>query len=569
MSSIQDPKLLEFIERARARATARALEKSKTLPITAPLAPFAPIQASSVEEITFPIPSLGGEISYNSKQQEFINLAASGASCILIGAAGTGKTTAQNGLVKSLMLSGRAGHLEHTSHKYLKDGTPGIVICAYTRRAVRNIRRRMPVELQENCVTIHKLLEYTRTFKEILDPVTMNLKTVPIFEATRNLLNPLPDSIHTIIFEESSMISTSLYKEVLDALSHQVQSIFLGDIEQLPPVFGSAILGYKFWELPVVELTEVYRQALDSPIIKLAHRILSGNPISPKEAATLSTPGLTIKQWTKTLYPETAMSQVASFMCKSYDDGSYNPEEAMILTPQNKGFGTIELNKYIANHIARRRGAITFEIIAGFMKLYFSVGDRVLYAKEDATILEIKANPTYYGTPAAKESPYLNYFGVRVGEPEVEKDTSKFELHMRDGTSKTQDAFSDDDWEKFSLGSIEERTNQASHQVKLLLEDSGDMIWIDKSAELNTLDLSYALTVHKAQGSEWDKVYFITHSSQQRMLYRELLYTAVTRAKNELFILCEPDTLERGIKIQRIKGKTWRDKAEAFKGKLE
>lgn len=53
------------------------------------------------------------------------------------------------------------------------------------------------------------------------------------------------------------------------------------------------------------------------------------------------------------------------------------------------------------------------------------------------------------------------------------------------------------------------------------------------------------------------------------MLQRELLYTAVTRAKEELFCICEPDTFEKGIIRQRIKGATWQEKAEFFKGKLE
>ena len=53
------------------------------------------------------------------------------------------------------------------------------------------------------------------------------------------------------------------------------------------------------------------------------------------------------------------------------------------------------------------------------------------------------------------------------------------------------------------------------------------------------------------------------------MIQRELLYTAVTRAKQELFCICESDTFEKGITRQRIKGNTWQEKAEWFKGRLE
>ena len=225
----------------------------------------------------------GNLITLNSKQQEFVQTAASGKSCVLIGAAGTGKTTCQRAVTQALIQSGRAGILDAEGHKHLISGTAGIVICAYTRRAVANIRRNMPQDLQNNCITIHKLLEYQPVYYDVTDEATGESKTTMKFEATRHGGNPLSSSIKVIIFEESSMIGTDLHQEVIDACPHSVQFIYLGDIQQLPPVFGPAILGFKLLELPVVELTEVYRQALESPIISLAHRILSGNPIPAKE----------------------------------------------------------------------------------------------------------------------------------------------------------------------------------------------------------------------------------------------------------------------------------------------
>ena len=207
----------------------------------------------------------GNLITLNSKQQEFVKTASSGKSCVLIGAAGTGKTTCQRAVTQSLIQSGIAGILEAEGHKHLFSGTPGIVICAYTRRAVANIRRNMPADLQNNCITIHKLLEYQPVYYEVTDESTGETKTTMKFEATRHAGNPLPSSIRVVIFEESSMIGTDLHKEVINACPHPVQFIYLGDIQQLPPVFGPAILGFKLLELPVVELTEVYRQALESP----------------------------------------------------------------------------------------------------------------------------------------------------------------------------------------------------------------------------------------------------------------------------------------------------------------
>ena len=71
------------------------------------------------------------------------------------------------------------------------------------------------------------------------------------------------------------------------ALPHDPQEIFIGDLRQLPPVFGPAILGFKMSLLPVIELTEVYRQALLSPIIRLAHVVVSGDARSFHQLVSL------------------------------------------------------------------------------------------------------------------------------------------------------------------------------------------------------------------------------------------------------------------------------------------
>ena len=92
---------------------------------------------------------------------------------------------------------------------------------------------------------------------------------------------------------------------------------------------------------------------------------------------------------------------------------------------------------------------------------------------------------------------------------------------------------------------------------------------ISKAAEINNLLHSYSLTVHKAQGSEWQKVFLCLHQSHATMLQRELLYTAVTRAKEELYVICEPESFTKGIKSQKIKGNTLAEKAEYFKGKVD
>jgi exodeoxyribonuclease V alpha subunit len=542
-----------------AKATAVVIEESTDVPTiettpeirTIEISPPV-IQGSQITD------KYGNQITLNEKQLSFVNLAGSGKSCVLIGAAGTGKTTCQKAVVQTLIESGKAGVLAADGHSYLTSGTPGIVICAYTRRAVANIRRNMPADLQGNCVTIHKLLEYKPVYYEVDDPVTGESKTKMRFEATRNQLRPLPASIHTIVIEEGSMLGTDLHAELMAACPHNPQIIYLGDIQQLPPVFGPAILGFKLLELPVVELTEVYRQALESPIISLAHRILSGKALPLEEFDQWNHPGkLKIRPWKKKIDALNAVITLGTVFAAFEREGLYDPEEDMILLPFNTACGTVELNNSIANHLARKRGAVTYEIIAGFQKVYLSAGDKVLYDKEDAIVLEIERNPAYGGKMPQKESTTLDYWGHNSAPDssvasELSEDPMDFVLSQAAAAETS-----------------EERVNKASHRIKLRMLDSEREIYVESAGDVNSLLMAYCLTVHKSQGSEWRKVFFCLHQTHATMIQRELLYTGVTRAREELYIICEPNSLVKGIESQKVKGDTLAEKAEWFKGKKD
>jgi exodeoxyribonuclease V alpha subunit len=505
----------------------------------------------------------GKPITYNEQQLRFVQLAGNGQSAVLIGAAGTGKTTCQQGTIAALIRNGYAGILQADGHKFLESNTPGIVIVSFTRRAVSNIRRAVSDDMKKNCLTIHALLEYEPVYYEIMDDNTGEMKKTMQFEPTRTAYRPLPATIKTCVIEEASMVSVELFKELKDALPSNCQFIFLGDIQQLPPVFGSAILGYKMLELPVVELTEVYRQALESPIIRLAHRILSGNPIPVTEYAEFKTPDqLTLHPWKKKIDADNALLTIAKFLTNAIEAGLYKPEEDMILMPFNKGCGTIELNKHIAQHMARKRGVPVFEIVAGFTKLYLSVGDKVLVDKEDALVLGIEKNPNYTGATPQPEGLLLDYWGYNSAD-----ENGQPIVHHLD-----KDDAGDIDFllsQSVAAGSGEDRVRQSSHIIKVRLLDTDREVELTTAGELNALLLSFALTVHKSQGSEFRKVFLMLHQSHNTMLSRELLYTAVTRAREELYVICEPDSMTKGILSQRIKGNTLAEKAEWFKGKIE
>ena len=494
----------------------------------------------------------GHTIHYNERQLEAINLVASGQSCVIIGAAGTGKTTIQKASTQALIDSGSITPLL-AEHKYLRSSSPGLAIVAFTRRATNNIRKNLADDLQPCCITIHKLLEYAPVEVWITQEDGSSKRSMR-FEPGRNAENPLPASISTIIIEEASMVSLQLFDEIKAACPHKPQFVFLGDIQQLPPVFGSAILGYKMLELPVVELVEVHRQALDSPILSLAHRILSGTPIPLKEFQSLNVPSqLRLHPWKKKISAHSATITLAKFFVQALDEGKYDPEQDGILIPFNKSCGTDELNKHIASRIAVRNQQFVHEIIHGWKKSYYSVGDKCLYEREDAIIQDIQPNPQYTGASPREASLTLNYWGHDPGSQQAQPDDI--------------DAF----LVNISMpGSADDSTvRAASHIITLYLVDSERTVQIKSAGEIDALILGYAITIHKAQGSEWSKVFLCFHHTHATMIQRELLYTAVTRAKDELFVICESDTFEKGILRQRIKGDTWQEKAEYFKGRLE
>lgn len=500
----------------------------------------------------------GKRISLNEKQSQAVDLAVSGASFVLVGAAGTGKTTATREMISAMVSSFKLGTLLGTKHKTLKDNTPGVVCVSYTRRAVSNLKRAMSTDLQDNCLTIHKLLEYEPVYDTIFDPNTGLERKSMSFLPARNSINPLSPTIKTIIFDESSMVSLELFHEILAACPHNPQFIFLGDIQQLPPVFGSAILGFKMLELPAIELTEVYRQALESPIIRLAHRILSGKPIAPDEFPEWKLPGLTIHPWKKKLHPDIAVIQFGKFITQAITQDLYNPDEDIILCPFIKSFGTTEINAIVANHIARSKSVLTYEIIAGFNKYYFSPGDKVLVDKEDGIVLEITENAEYSGARFQPASPTLDYWGCEQG------DGTKPQHHVEELSEWDVD----DLLEAASSTDDEDRVRQCSHKIKVRLIDSDRTIELKTASDVNKLSLGFAMSVHKSQGSEWRKVFFILHESHATMMQRELMYTACTRAKEELYVICPPEAFVKGITGQRIKGNTLAEKSEFFRGKV-
>lgn len=524
---------------------------------------------------------------FNAEQMEALELGMTSRSFCLIGAAGTGKTTVTQELISRLQ---RAPHMQPLSAKtkHLDKDAPGIVICGFTNKAVNNIRKRLPAHLQKHCITIHKLLEYSPVYYEEPDALSpTGMRTTMRFEATRNSYNPLPH-ISTIIFEESSMIGTDLYDEVINALpiSARTQIILLGDLNQLPPVFGPSILGFKMAELKVVELTHVYRQALMSPIISLATAVRTNAaasgfkrpaikwddenynqahlPWDMKNKANINRGEhgiLHIHPWKKRVEWEAAINMMKHFLPAAIEAGTYNPAEDMILCPFNKSFGTIELNRIIADYLGKKRGELVHEVIARYEKSYWAVGDRVLHDRHEAVIRRITTTPGYAGKVPAMASKTLDRWGndPESGHKPNTKLTADEVLNALDNLA----------------GADDDAKNLASHTITVYIPDLDKEETLNTAGTINQLLFGYALTVHKSQGSEWQRVFFFLHNSHATMLSRELVYTAITRAKHELYIICEGDmgkfmnSIVRAADRPVIPGIALADKISYFRGKAK
>ncbi len=523
--------------------------------------------------------------SWNAEQVQAINNGLVGKSFCLIGAAGTGKTTTLRGLLKAKLESNTLPMLESGTEN-LVIGSPGVVLVSFTRRAVRNIARQMPDDLRKQCLTIHRLLEFAPEHYVDTNEQGQEVRKMR-FAPTRHNGNPLPENLRTVVIDESSMVSIELFELLLDALPYpaRVQFIFLGDLNQLPPVYGHPILGQKLLQLPIVELTQVYRQALESPIIALAlavknndfksfnrmaveewsekFRKIDGKPDylkfdakHVKEIVRLEKPGrgiVTLHPWKKKVETEVGLAYMQGQLKQWIDRKVYDPLEDLVLCPWNKSFGTDELNRAIADKLGKDRGAVIHEIIAGYNTYYYAIGDKLMIDKQEAIIVDVYKNPKYFGKRPAQPSEKMDRWGNHADRSILSSDLSDIDV----------DALLE------SISMDEERSTAASHVVRYRYLDA-ELEWsMDKAAQFNTSSFGYAITVHKAQGSECRKVFVLTHFCHSAMLFRELIYTAITRAAEEIYIVMSPMMLGTAAERPRIKGDTLVDKLSFYAERLK
>lgn len=564
-TSTQEPQTFEktapILITKEAETSAPSVQ-SAPIVVTPPALPSTP---------SAPHQSFALSVQLNAKQQLAAEFAENGKCFVLTGAAGTGKTTSGREIARRLLLSTKLGrHTFRVKETGSRVSAPSIAFVAYTNRAANNLRKAihrdafLAEQLPVNITTIHNLLEYAPVYYEV-DDGKGGTRTTMRFEPQRHSARPL-DITHLVIEESSQVGAHDLYRNLFDALRAGTQIIFMGDINQLQPIFSPAILNYALVTLPVVTLDEVYRQALDSPIIANAHRCLRGETLESVPPHFRIIDGSSLKKIpSQAKCAELLTTSLKKWYAQTDADGSrtYDPEQDIVLSPWNvKDLGTDALNSRIAQFLGTGRKEPVYEIFAGMRKLYLAVGDHVMVAKQNGIITAINRNGNYIGRAPRPESTGMTRFGVYIpdGAEMPEDDPENLEITGYENVDID------------NLGGEtenEKRKQQATHVVHVELE-SGATTTCSTAGDFSPTEfsLAYALTVHKAEGCEWRKVFIVLHRDHIRFVHREWLYTAITRAREYCTIIDLCNTRDQVIAQQKIKGATIEEKIEYFNSKV-
>ena len=395
------------------------------------------------------IPNQSG-VELNEDQQRGILTCLQNKITIITGGPGTGKTT----LVKNLI-------------SILDDYHIRFRLAAPTGRAAK----RLFESTGRSSETLHRLLEFT--------PATMGF--------SRNEQNAL--QLDILIIDESSMIDVFLMNAVLKAMPANAILVLIGDIDQLPSVGAGNVLNdlINSEKIPVIRLTQIFRQAQDSMIIVNAHKVNHGEfPSSATSGAKRDF--IYLKQDE----PEEAINELREIYLKRLPALGIHPDDSIVLVPMNKGIvGTQRINQELQKLL---NPAIDLDRQVMVFGNQFKVADRVMQIRN-------------------------NY--------------DKF-------------VFNGD------IGKISD-INKPDQKVFI---NFGDRVLEYDFTELDELVHAYAISIHKSQGSEFAAVIIPIFMQHFILLQRNLIYTAITRAKKMCILMGQAKAIAMGIRnakgVQRL-----------------
>lgn len=316
--------------------------------------------------------------------------------------------------------------------------------------------------------TIHRMLELTGAPEEKSGSVH--------FE--RNAQNPLEADV--IIIDEMSMVDIFLMHALLSAVVAGTRLILVGDVNQLPSVGPGSVLKdiIASGEFPVVELVKIFRQASQSDIVVNAHKINQGIPVSLDNK---SMDFFFLKRYDANVIISVVITLIQKKMPKFVEA---EPYDIQVLTPMRKGLLGVERLNVILQQYLNPPSEEKKEKEHG--KGLFREGDKVMQIKNNYQLeWEIRG---LYGIPVEKG------VGVFNGDTGIIKEINTFA-------------------ETITVEFDERRFVEYAFK------------------QLEELELAYAITIHKAQGSEYPAVIIPLLAGPKMLMNRNLLYTAVTRAR--------------------------------------
>ena len=360
-------------------------------------------------------------------------------------------------------------------------------LAAPTGRAAKRMTETTGYEAQ----TIHRLLELNGMPEEERDG-GHSAK----FE--RNAQNPLEADV--IIIDEMSMVDIHLMHSLLLAVTTGTRLILVGDENQLPSVGPGNVLRDIIYSgcFPVVELTKIFRQASESDIVVNAHKINRGEPV---QINNKSRDFFFLKRYDADIIIRVVIALIQEKLPKYVDA---KPFEIQVLTPMRKGLlGVERLNQILQRYLNPPEEAKKEKVIGDRL---FREGDKVMQIKNNYQMeWEIRGR---YGIVIEKG------IGVFNGDMGILKEVNEFaetaEVEFEDGRFAT-----------YSFKQLEE------------------------------LELAYAITIHKSQGSEYPAVILPILSGPRMLMNRNLLYTAVTRARKCVTVVGSIEEFENMIRNEK------------------
>lgn len=391
-------------------------------------------------------------ITYAAEQRRAVQMAGTSAALVITGLPGTGKTTTVRGIL----------------HLFDRMGLR-IALAAPTGRAAKRLQELTDRE----AVTIHRLLE--AGFAPGGDKLQFG----------RDAENPL--DADAVILDEASMVDLLLADAALAALPPDCRLVLVGDADQLPSVgpgnFFSDIIRAE--TMPVVRLTEIFRQAKESGIIRNAHAINRGEtPDLPREEKDFF--------FIQRLDPARTVDTVVDLVARRLPEGMQIPAmDIQVLTPTRRGeAGTRNLNARLQTALnppapdkAEKQAAV------GILR----VGDKVMQIRNNYDIL--------WNEPGGGRG--MGVFNGDIGQI--------LDIDRREDTVTV-------DFE--------------GRQVVYTADAIGD------------LEPAWAMTVHKSQGSEYRAVVFVLERAAPMLLTRKVLYTGATRARELLVFVGDAGVMQ-------------------------